>query len=322
MRREFFDEAQPAAEVCNEEQTLVKAAKAALARADSSSWEAADTLAGLQRRGWGVRKIAEACATNRQTVSLFIRCANRYPPGTERPAFWQVYREVRPDKEEAERHPTVTGGPPGAENAVARYFRCVRECGKLLIRARGEFLARKRADLLGESREPAEDLDGLLQEVRVKSAGCRQALRDVITEARIGIGYAGCREALTRILIADGLAHSEAVACIDRLEQSALCPEDSDLDLIGDALTGALLREAGQTEEDARAFDAAQQAEEDAVTDEALTLLMARFLQETDRGTDALEDPRALGEWGHWLAARWNIPPVVAEQALSGIGLE
>jgi hypothetical protein len=319
MRKEFFDEAQPAA-VRSEDQTLVKAAKAALDRADKSSWEAADTFAELQRRGWGTRKIAEACETNRQTVSLFIRCAKRYPAVADRPAFWQVYREVRPDKEEAERHPTVTDGPVGEEKPLPRYFRCVRECGELLLRARAEWLARKRADLLGESRAPAEDLDGLAESVRAKHVEAREAVRDVIAGTRSELGDAGCREALRDILTSDGLTYSEATACVDRLEEYPLCPQDSDVDLVGDALTGLLLRRAGQTEEDARAFDAAQQAEEDALTGEALTLLLARFLEETGRRTDSLENQGVQREWGRWLAARWDIPPATAEQALSGLG--
>jgi hypothetical protein len=239
---------------------------------------------------------------------------------TERPAFWEVYRDVRPDKEESERHPTVTEGPSGEEKPLAQYFRCARECGELLTRARAEFLARKRADLLGESPTPAEDVDGLWEEIHAKQAEGRQAVRDEIGRARTEMGDARCREALTDILTADGLAYSEATACVDRLEEFALHPHDSDLDLIGDAFTGLLLRAAGQAEEAAHAFDAAQQAEEDAVTDDALTLLLARFLQETGRGLDSLKDPQVLREWGLWLAARWDIPPVVAEQTLAGLG--
>jgi hypothetical protein len=87
------------AEVRHEDEELASRARRALKRAGESSWEAADCFAELSRRGWGVRRIAEACGTNRQSVSLFIRCAECHPRVTGRPPFWDAYASVRPDKQ-------------------------------------------------------------------------------------------------------------------------------------------------------------------------------------------------------------------------------
>lgn len=73
-------------------------AETAEEKASPSRWREADDYAELSMRGWSTRKIAEACGTNRNTVSLFVRCSECHPRVTERPSFWQAYQEIRSDK--------------------------------------------------------------------------------------------------------------------------------------------------------------------------------------------------------------------------------
>lgn len=64
-----------------------------------SRWVEADSYAELGVRRWSTRKIAEACGTNRNTVSVFIRAVSRYRDREARPRFWDAYAEVTGEKE-------------------------------------------------------------------------------------------------------------------------------------------------------------------------------------------------------------------------------
>ena len=46
---------------------------------------AADAYAELSRRGWGVRRIANECETNRETVRVMVAAVTRYPVTGQRP---------------------------------------------------------------------------------------------------------------------------------------------------------------------------------------------------------------------------------------------
>lgn len=92
--------------------------------ASSSRWEEADAYAELSRRGWSQRRIAEECGVSQASVSIFIRCATDYLGN--RPAFWDAYASVRPDKRPepartvwGEALSTVEGSPGEADmNAI------------------------------------------------------------------------------------------------------------------------------------------------------------------------------------------------------------
>jgi hypothetical protein len=98
---------------CLSDSALVARAARCLKRASTNSWEAADAFLELSRRGWGVRKIAEACGTNKDTVSRFIRCVKRIGTDTPRPPFWDVYRQVQPDGDGTGRARPVPPPPEG-----------------------------------------------------------------------------------------------------------------------------------------------------------------------------------------------------------------
>lgn len=70
-------------------------AEATEEEASPSRWCEADRYAELARRGRSTRWIAEKCNTNKDSVSRFVRCVERIPRDTERPSFWQVYRDVK-----------------------------------------------------------------------------------------------------------------------------------------------------------------------------------------------------------------------------------
>lgn len=78
----------------NSEKALVARAKRLQATANATSWELADTYAELKRRGWTVRRVAEECETNKDTVSRFVRTVERCIGTDTRPSFWKVYAEV------------------------------------------------------------------------------------------------------------------------------------------------------------------------------------------------------------------------------------
>ena len=73
--------------------TAQKEAEKAETKASPSRWTEADCYVELASRKWTVRQIAEACETNRQTVSIFVRAVSRYRD-KRRPPFWRAYQEV------------------------------------------------------------------------------------------------------------------------------------------------------------------------------------------------------------------------------------
>jgi ParB family chromosome partitioning protein len=83
---------------------LVEEARAAREEAEAGEtavsparWREADRYAELSRRGWGVRKIAEACDTNKDTVSVMVRMVSTYVDKDARPIFWTAYQATRAD---------------------------------------------------------------------------------------------------------------------------------------------------------------------------------------------------------------------------------
>jgi hypothetical protein len=79
---------------------LVARAVRSLETANTSSWDAADALLELSRRGWSVRRIAEACGKSFSSVAKFIRCARAYAGVSvlTRPPFWDVFATVNGDR--------------------------------------------------------------------------------------------------------------------------------------------------------------------------------------------------------------------------------
>jgi DNA methylase/Putative ATPase subunit of terminase (gpP-like) len=84
---------------------LVAEAKAARAEAEAAEeyssphrWREADAYKALALKGWGVRRIADECGTNRNTVSVFCRIVSRYRDKDTRPRFWDAYAEITGEK--------------------------------------------------------------------------------------------------------------------------------------------------------------------------------------------------------------------------------
>ncbi len=72
--------------------------------ASPSRWREADDYAELSIRGWSVRRIADACGTNKDTVSICVRMVSRYLDRDARPTFWKAYEAVTaPSDEDAEK---------------------------------------------------------------------------------------------------------------------------------------------------------------------------------------------------------------------------
>lgn len=66
--------------------------------ASPSRWSEADHYAELARRGWTQQRIADDCHSEQSHVSRFLACVELYALGHNRPAFWDAYKAVRPDK--------------------------------------------------------------------------------------------------------------------------------------------------------------------------------------------------------------------------------
>src|SRR5262245_6844094 len=78
----------------------VEKAKAARARAEAGEeqtspdrWDEADEYAVLASApyGWSVRRIAEACDTNKDTVAIMCRMVSNYLDKATRPRFWAAF---------------------------------------------------------------------------------------------------------------------------------------------------------------------------------------------------------------------------------------
>jgi ParB family chromosome partitioning protein len=80
-------------DVVAEARSAREAAEAAESEASPSRWREADAYAELSRRGWSLRRIADECGTNKDTVSRFVRCVERIGTDT-RPSFWAVYAQL------------------------------------------------------------------------------------------------------------------------------------------------------------------------------------------------------------------------------------
>src|SRR5262249_37403384 len=85
----------PPAAVRQADADVVLAAKRAITKAGEACWQAADAFAELRRRGWGQQRIAEAGGKSQPTGARYRACAALYSPGISRPAFGDVYEQVR-----------------------------------------------------------------------------------------------------------------------------------------------------------------------------------------------------------------------------------
>lgn len=80
--------------VAQSEKALVAKAKHLQATGNVTSWELADVYASLKHAGWTVRKIADECESNRETVRRFCVIVTHYCVKNERPSFWQAFQDV------------------------------------------------------------------------------------------------------------------------------------------------------------------------------------------------------------------------------------
>jgi hypothetical protein len=71
----------------------------AVAERESSPtrWLEAECYHELSRRGWGLRRIAEECGTNIDSVSVMVRMVSTYVDKESRPSFWTAYSGTRAD---------------------------------------------------------------------------------------------------------------------------------------------------------------------------------------------------------------------------------
>jgi ParB family chromosome partitioning protein len=91
-------EARVDADVIAEARRAREAAEAAEAESSPSRWREADAYAELSKRGWRVRRIADECGTNRNSVSVMIRMVSQYCDSHIRPSFWAAFGEIHGDK--------------------------------------------------------------------------------------------------------------------------------------------------------------------------------------------------------------------------------
>src|SRR5262249_50348003 len=84
------------------ESALVAKVRKLKATANITGWDLADAYLELKRLGWTVRKIAQKCDSNKDSVSRFIRCAEVCIPRDTRPPFWEVYRDIKKPEHEQE----------------------------------------------------------------------------------------------------------------------------------------------------------------------------------------------------------------------------
>jgi hypothetical protein len=82
------------AEVRSDDGEIIAGVKAALKRQDESSWEVADGLLALSRRGWTQVRIGKEFGVSQSTVSKHIACARKYSAPNTRPSFWEAFQEV------------------------------------------------------------------------------------------------------------------------------------------------------------------------------------------------------------------------------------
>jgi hypothetical protein len=85
------------ADVVVEARSAREAADAVEAESSPSRWREADAYAELSRRGWSLRRIADECGTNKDTVSVMVRMVSTYVDKDARPSFWTAYSGTRAD---------------------------------------------------------------------------------------------------------------------------------------------------------------------------------------------------------------------------------
>jgi ParB family chromosome partitioning protein len=90
-------EARADADLVAEARSAREAWEAAQGGSSPSRWLEAECYHELSRRGWSLRGIADACGTNKDSVSVLIRMVSTYVDKDSRPSFWTAYSGTRAD---------------------------------------------------------------------------------------------------------------------------------------------------------------------------------------------------------------------------------
>jgi ParB family chromosome partitioning protein len=90
-------EARADADLVAEARSAREAWEAAVGGSAPSRWPEAECYHELSRRGWSLRGIADACGTNKDSVSVMVRMVSTYVDKESRPSFWTAYSETRAD---------------------------------------------------------------------------------------------------------------------------------------------------------------------------------------------------------------------------------